>query len=89
ENKHLVVMNQPRSQLTNQPTNQSMNQYINQHINQSINTNIPVNLSFDKLSAQQKYKVLTTGTDPFIKTQKIENQTVQLSEFIFLGTSFQ
>ncbi|CAG8549072.1 3952_t:CDS:1, partial [Cetraspora pellucida] len=55
----------------NQPANQAAG---GQPLAQ--NANIPVNLSFDKLTAEQKYKILTNGADPFTsaKAQETENQ---------------
>ncbi|CAG8796911.1 35943_t:CDS:1, partial [Racocetra persica] len=57
---------------------------MNRPINQAVrgqqlapqNANIPVNLFFDNLTAEQKYEILTKGTDPFAsaRVQETENQ---------------
>ncbi|CAG8567757.1 2472_t:CDS:2 [Dentiscutata erythropus] len=46
--------------------------------------NIHVNLSFDNLTAEQKYEYLTKGIDPFVKGSEAINQTI--SQFSGQGT---
>ncbi|CAG8800995.1 5649_t:CDS:1, partial [Racocetra fulgida] len=56
------------------------------------NANIPVNASFDNLTAEQKYELLTKGAaGPFTSSagaQDAENQTVQSSDDIISGLRF-
>ncbi|CAG8764375.1 22087_t:CDS:1, partial [Dentiscutata erythropus] len=76
----IIIMNQPINQVIGQPL-------IPQNAN--ANANILVNLSFDNYTADQKYENLVKGTDPFIKAQRTENQTIlQFSTVIFSGSSF-
>ncbi|CAG8670381.1 12073_t:CDS:1, partial [Racocetra fulgida] len=73
-----------------QPVNQVIGQPVNQVIVQPLmpqTANILVNSSFDNLAAEQKYEILTEGTDPFT-AQETENQAVQFPAFIFLGSHF-
>ncbi|CAG8836958.1 9452_t:CDS:1, partial [Gigaspora margarita] len=71
-----------------------MNQIINQVVggqplpvipqNANTNANNLVNPSFDNFTAyQKKYEDLIKGTDPFIKSQRTENQAIQFSTVIF------
>ncbi|CAG8597488.1 2415_t:CDS:2 [Racocetra persica] len=53
----------------NQPTNQAVR---GQPLAPQ-NVNIPVNSPFHNLTAEQKYKILTNGTNPFT-VQETENQ---------------
>ncbi|CAG8761908.1 24700_t:CDS:1, partial [Racocetra persica] len=72
---------------------------MNQPINQVIggqpltpqNVNIPVNASFDNLTAEQKYDILTKGANLFSSNageQEAENQAVQFPDVITSGSSF-
>ncbi|CAG8552197.1 9771_t:CDS:1, partial [Dentiscutata heterogama] len=50
---------------------------------------VRVNPSFDNLTADELYEILTRGTDPFARTQRTRNQELlQFSTVILSGSSF-
>ncbi|CAG8824952.1 21439_t:CDS:1, partial [Racocetra persica] len=68
-----------------------MNQPVNQVIGQPLmpqTANILVNSSFDNLTAEQKYEILTEGTDPFTAQETGNQAALQFPAFIFLGSHF-
>ncbi|CAG8536709.1 12180_t:CDS:2 [Racocetra fulgida] len=88
-------MTQPINQTFGQPSiPQNVNIPINQTVVQPLitrNINTPVNSSFDNLTAEQRYKILTEGTDPFTsaKAEGTENQAVyQFPDVIVSGSHF-
>ncbi|CAG8628172.1 19606_t:CDS:1, partial [Racocetra persica] len=54
------------------------------------NTAIHTNLSYDNLTAGQKYESLTEGTNPFVSTPETTNQeALPFPAFILSGSPFQ
>ncbi|CAG8703241.1 15216_t:CDS:1, partial [Cetraspora pellucida] len=52
------------------------------------NTNVSVGSSYDNLTSEQKYEILTKGAHPFPSSAGAGNQTVQFSDVMISGSPF-
>ncbi|KAF0538176.1 hypothetical protein F8M41_008128 [Gigaspora margarita] len=91
--KNLTIMNQSTIQIAVQPRNNNGQIQRPQNIGgqQNVNGQFQRLQNTDNFIANQQHADLVNGSDPFTRTQDIENETQQNIQFptmIFLGSPF-